>query len=231
MIRFAGCDISLNHGAIVTLDWDGALDFRCFTDVAGEAARDPVNVTRFPKRKKDEDRHAFALARLDRVDDWVLDASIALMLDKEPMQSYIGLEDYAYDKAQQAHQLGEVGGVVRSFFWYHRMHMRIHDVGSIKMYATGRGNATKEEVIEAALTQFPSATFAAFIRHDGTQLLADLCDAYTIATMVRTELHLRLGATTHATLPERCLRVFNRVTKANPTNVLARDWVHRAPQP
>jgi len=61
------------------------------------------------------------------------------------------LEGYAYGRAKQAHQLGELGGVVR---------LVLHDRGIpfvevppavLKLYATGRGNASKEEMLVAAV--------------------------------------------------------------------------------
>lgn len=61
------------------------------------------------------------------------------------------LEGYAFARPNQAHQLGELGGVVR---------LALHDLGipyvdiapaSLKKYAVGKGNAKKEEVLAAAI--------------------------------------------------------------------------------
>ena len=53
------------------------------------------------------------------------------------------IEDYAYSRSNRAHQMGELGGVIRSFI--------VQEVGSLvaispttlKKFATGKGNASK----------------------------------------------------------------------------------------
>lgn len=61
------------------------------------------------------------------------------------------IEGYAYGRANQAHQLGELGGVIR---------LALYDAGIpfvdvppavLKKYATGRGNAGKAEVLASAI--------------------------------------------------------------------------------
>lgn len=61
------------------------------------------------------------------------------------------IEHYAYGRTHQAHQLGELGGVIR---------LMLHDEGidfidvaptALKKYATGKGNASKDEVLAAAI--------------------------------------------------------------------------------
>lgn len=64
------------------------------------------------------------------------------------------LEGYAYGMARgasQQHSLGELGGVVRLAL--HDLRIPFVDVApaSLKKYATGRGNAKKEEVLVAAV--------------------------------------------------------------------------------
>jgi len=62
----------------------------------------------------------------------------------------VAIEGYAYARANQAHQIGELGGVVR---------LALHDAGvefievapsSVKKYATGKGNANKNAMLVAA---------------------------------------------------------------------------------
>jgi crossover junction endodeoxyribonuclease RuvC len=61
------------------------------------------------------------------------------------------LEGYAYGRPNQAAHLGELGGVIR---------LALHEAGvpyvdvppsNLKKYATGKGNAGKEEVLAAAI--------------------------------------------------------------------------------
>ena len=66
----------------------------------------------------------------------------------------VAIEGYAYARANQAHQIGELGGVVR---------LLLHDMGidtlivppaSIKKWATGKGNADKDTMLEVAIREF-----------------------------------------------------------------------------
>lgn len=64
------------------------------------------------------------------------------------------IEGYAYGMARgasQSHSLGELGGVVRLVL--HDLHIPVAVVApaTLKKYATGRGNARKEEVLVAAV--------------------------------------------------------------------------------
>lgn len=61
------------------------------------------------------------------------------------------IEGYSYASKNQAHQAGELGGVIR---------LALHHVGvpfidvpptTVKLYATGKGNAHKDEVLAAAI--------------------------------------------------------------------------------
>ena len=63
--------------------------------------------------------------------------------------SLVVLEGYAFAQASQAHQLGELGGVLRTMFF--EMGMEVLEVGpgQLKKFASGRGNAKKEEMAVA----------------------------------------------------------------------------------
>lgn len=58
----------------------------------------------------------------------------------------IVIEGYAFARANQAHQIGELGGVLRTMF--HEMGLKVLEVApaAVKKFATGKGNATKEQV-------------------------------------------------------------------------------------
>lgn len=59
------------------------------------------------------------------------------------------LEGYAFARPNQAHQIGELGGVLRVML--HEMGIEVLEVApaAVKKYATGKGNAKKEEVAVA----------------------------------------------------------------------------------
>lgn len=60
------------------------------------------------------------------------------------------VEGYAFSRANQAHQLGEAGGVVRLALYQLDVPWTTANPKSVKKYATGNGNARKTAVLEAA---------------------------------------------------------------------------------
>lgn len=61
------------------------------------------------------------------------------------------IEGYAYARANQAHQIGELGGVIRLAL--HTRHVPYVEIApsAVKKYATGKGNAGKELVLVEAV--------------------------------------------------------------------------------
>ena len=61
------------------------------------------------------------------------------------------IEGYSYgSRSSQAHALGELGGVVRHELWKNGHVYRDVPPSTLKTYATGKGNASKVDVIVAA---------------------------------------------------------------------------------
>lgn len=61
------------------------------------------------------------------------------------------LEGYAYGRANQAHQLGELGGIIRLTLRKAFVPYVVVPPSTLKKYATGKGNASKEEVLVQAV--------------------------------------------------------------------------------
>jgi len=53
----------------------------------------------------------------------------------------------------------------------------------------------------------------------------NIIDAWWIAKLLLTELRLRRGLVMLKDLSEDAIKIFNRVTKSNPTNILATDFL------
>lgn len=82
---------------------------------------------------------------------WFSSQLNGVLVDPTTAPNLILLEGYAYGRANQAHQLGELGGVLR--LTAHRAHKFVVVVppSTLKKYATGKGNASKEEVLVQAV--------------------------------------------------------------------------------
>jgi Holliday junction resolvasome RuvABC endonuclease subunit len=61
------------------------------------------------------------------------------------------MEGYSYASANQAHQAGELGGVIRLALHEGGVPCIVVSPKTLKKYATGHGNAGKEEVLAAAI--------------------------------------------------------------------------------
>ncbi len=108
---------------------------------------------------------------------------------------HVALEDHAFSaQGQSIYQLGHMHGLVRFGlvagglrYGTNRVPVRLYDVGSIKKFATGAGNATKVQMIIAASKEhFPADEY-------GEPADGNLADAYWIARMLQAEMGLRTG--------------------------------------
>lgn len=59
----------------------------------------------------------------------------------------ICIEDYAFSKSNQAHQMGELGGVLRLMLHKLAYKWQVIGTGQVKRFASGTGNAKKEQMI------------------------------------------------------------------------------------
>lgn len=64
------------------------------------------------------------------------------------------IEGYAYSRATQAHQLGELGGVLRVMFQEAGLSWIEAGPHQLKKFATGAGNAPKELILQQVLKRF-----------------------------------------------------------------------------
>ncbi len=61
------------------------------------------------------------------------------------------LEGYSYGSPNAAHPVGELGGVVRVALYEAAIHFEVVPPASIKIFACGKGNAKKDDVLLAAV--------------------------------------------------------------------------------
>lgn len=232
MIKILGLDISLNHGGIVELV-DGELtDFLYYTNKAGSAKQSKRGTRIEPKIFKMKDKQFIGVARLN----WIEEYLVEILNSKKP--DYVGLEDYAIRAEQGAHYLGEVGGLTRLLCWKLGTKLRLHDPTSVKMYAAHDGTCQKDAVQRAVEKRWsvnfssvdqpsPKPTEKKPNPRQNKQTSEDLADAFAIAQLVRVELQLRQGTLLMSQLHEKEVRVFNRITKTYPINLLNREWIYK----
>lgn len=228
-IRVIGMDLSLNHGGVVELE-DGELG-RCWfwTTKAGQAEK--KGGTRLILDKSD-DKQVIATNRLVFCRDWIR----TVLESRKP--DFIGLEDYAIREEQGAHYLGEIGGIARLTCLDLGLKLRLHDPTSVRMFATLNGNCPKA-LVEGIIKERWGADFSKvrvkIKKKDGSieedvTTSGDLADAFAVARLVWTEVLLRDGRLRLSDIKEeKERRVFQRVTKTYPINLLDREWITRTP--
>lgn len=61
------------------------------------------------------------------------------------------IEGYAFGRPNQAHQLGELGGLVKTVLWRRGRKFFLMPPAKVKKFATNNGGAAKEQVLAAAV--------------------------------------------------------------------------------
>ena len=235
-MRFMGSDLALNHAASVVVDSTGeVIDYKFLIDKTF-AAKNPKGIRlHLPKcfrdkaddRKKDSDLKD--MWRLDFLSGWMYDT----MAEFNP--DFIGVEGYAYDASGRVHQAAELCGQYKLMAWQNEKPLRVCGIQSLKMWATGKGNATKEMVMDAAKDRVgdlfaqnnpPQIKSKNGLSKLNRQAEEDLSDAYWVSQMLWVEWRLRFGLMSLEDLTHDQRRVINRVTKSMPIGILARPWTY-----
>jgi len=102
---------------------------------------------------------------------------VLTLLDGLRLSDYrvlVGIEGYAYGRVNQAHALGELGGVLRVALFEAGYDMVDVAPTAVKKFATGKGNAKKDQILLAVYKKW-GAEFQS----------NDVADAYVIAQIVK----------------------------------------------
>lgn len=229
-----GWDQSVNHAAVVALDGTGAIvalwalctragDAQALGDAGARLPRDVLATGKLDPAVRD-------LRRLLCLRAWIghVVGELRGMQDHahDPGAIHVALEDYAYAAGHEAYGTGQVGGVLRCAIMDAPFRLRLHDPTAVKLWATGRGNADKDDVRDAVRdaygVDFSALGLSTTASTDATA--GDLADAYVLARMALGEVDVRAGRRTLQDLTDGERRVFLRVTKTHPSNLLDRPW-------
>jgi Holliday junction resolvasome RuvABC endonuclease subunit len=218
-VTFVGIDCAMNHSAFVELNERGEMVRFCYTTDQPSSAK-KHDWTYFLKKPAKMDQETWDAYRLDinyRTFSEVL---------RELRPSYAAIEGYAFDQTGRAYQIGETCGALRRLLWgVVKIPHRVYDPSTLKMFAAHQGNCEKTEVADAVERRW-ACGFGEYNNTDkNRQTELDLADAYTVAKILWTEWLLRHAMIGLGELDPKEIQVFQRVTKANPTNLLARDWI------
>jgi hypothetical protein len=227
-----GCDISLNHGGFCWFNEKGKVtDWKFFHNVKKYTVAEPLHGYVFNlKKRSEETSHSFDLRRLVFYRELFHDVVIVEEPDPSWVCGYYSIEGYAIHQGVSSTnrllQIAELTGSLKELIYHGGGRMRIHDPMSVKMFAL-HGRATKRDMREAAKQdgfELPDALFKETKKDlDGPG--TDVIDAYWLGKMLVMELQLRKGTLLLSDLLPNQIKVFNRVTKSFPVNVLARPFL------
>lgn len=213
-----GIDLSLNHCGMVGLSKSGDLNWwRYVTDKPTYNKSDPTHSVLL-RQPKMEDRTAKQIRRLVWWED---------LFDTLPTAEFVGIEDYAQVRgtSNSDYQIGELGAVARLWALRTGAQLRLHEPMSVKMHTALTGAAKPEDTRDAVFSRWPETNRAWLNLPNDPSL--DLCAAYGVARMVLCETQLRSGKLRLDQLHPKEVQVYNRITKANPVNLLAREFITR----
>lgn len=244
-MKIFGLDISLDHAGIVCLNEDGiVVDYCYFTTTKKMAEVDPNHSTRLSNIREDESKDVFRLKRMNEYLSALIDFERKL-IPSIVIPSYYSFEGYSYrSQSTSLCQIAELTGYLKHIIFEGGGSIRIHDPLSVKLFAANKGNASKKEVSVQALphfSNFPEDLIQKKIikkkgktslppdqwweEYDGP--VTDIADAYILARMLYMELQVRKGNILLNQLDEGERRIFLRVSKAYPVNILDRSFIHK----
>lgn len=232
-----GCDISLNHGGFCFLDDCGkVIDWKFFHDVKKYVTADPNHgVLTNMKKGPEETSHAYDMRRIAHYREMFCQHILGELDVTYLPDVYYSIEGYAMGmgskNTNRLLQIAELTGVVKNTIYGCGSKMRIHDPKTVKLFAC-HGSANKIEMREAAAQngfEIPDNLFKVKKSKGRPDDLdgpgTDVIDAYWLGQMLVLELRLRDGLIVMSDLPHNQIKVFNRVTKTYPVNVLARPFI------
>lgn len=237
-MKIFGLDISPDHAGAVVLDGKGkVIDYCYFTSVKKLVDVDPQHAVLLSKKGKDESKDVFRLRRFPEFLHGLLNLERRVSTTLPP--TYTSIEGYAYaSKTTSICQIAELTGYLKHMIFTGGGRIRIHDPLTVKLFAVGKGNSMKKDIVKKALTEFDipeDLIKKKHIKKDGhvekveeyDGPATDLADAYFLAKMMQVELKLRSGELLLKNLSEGERRIFLRVTKAYPVNLLDRSFIHK----
>lgn len=80
--------------------------------------------------------------------EWLVNGLLQALPENEPYRVFI--EDHAFGTIHSDTRVHELGGIVKRELWLREVDFELVPVGTLKLFATGSGRASKEQMMEAA---------------------------------------------------------------------------------
>lgn len=122
------------------------------------------------------------VTRLLEVEKWLENLMAEVTIKHYSKVKYVMLEGYAYSAFNQAHQMGELGGIIRRFFYLRNIPIRVVSPKTLKKWITGRGDGDKNLILVKAFRKW------------GIEFSDDhTCDAFGLAKLGKAMYYIETG--------------------------------------
>lgn len=145
---------------------------------------------------------------------------------------YVAIEDYAFAGIGKVFNIAEFAGMIKLHLFENNKKVRLYDPGSIKIFATDRGNCDKISMNDAYeelycdykmnLSHLPIVDIS-----KGRSPTSDIIDSFFIVELLYLELQLRKALVNLTDYSEQIIKVMNRVTKSRPENILSTEFIQQ----
>jgi len=221
-VIICGLDLSINSSGITKFTLDDNLDivkkeFLAFTSVKKNLKKYDNGIVHFYHK------NMFKAQYIEK-HIWMEEKIIDFIKDAD----FVSLEDYAMGASKgQVFNIAEFTGCVKRKIFDLDIPLRKYDINSIKMFITNRGNSDKSLILSFynKVEDSDKFIFPKDIIENEKSYANDIIDSYYIAKLLQLELKIRHGLVLLKELPLKQIEMFNRTTKGNPVNILARDFI------
>jgi Holliday junction resolvasome RuvABC endonuclease subunit len=117
--------------------------------------------------------------RFDNLTNWIIDKC-----KKHKVES-MSLEGYAYGAKGKLAEIGENTGLLKHKLWKNNISLSVYTPGSIKKFASGKGNADKQMMVDAFKTETNIDMFKELEMKEGKDWnpISDMIDSYWICKL------------------------------------------------
>lgn len=139
---------------------------------------------------------------------------------------YGAIEGYAYGSSGKVFNIAEGTIFVKKLMYDNNTKFKIYEPNTIKMFSTNDGNAGKVTMHDKFVSLKDHLLILDHLE-EYKNPKEDLIDAYFIMRLLQAELKLRYGFDELRNYSLKQIQAFNKVTKSNPVNILAQDFIEK----
>ena len=175
---YAGIDYSLTSPAICVYNAEDG-DF-CFDNVQAYFRSNLKRFELFKEGNLHGENHESWDSEMDRFDDiasWALDVMMEYKVEKA------FLEGYSFGSTGRVFNIAENTSILKYNMWYNYIEYEIVAPTTVKKFATGSGNATKEKMYEAFVEENPRRDIKDVLTPRSSNIISplnDVVDSYFI---------------------------------------------------